>query len=75
MLDGWLAMWNPILGQKVRWQPTRPRWRRLRVPEGAAVLLQARLGGKDARAASRCAACDTLVVPPDPTYDGHGDAV
>jgi hypothetical protein len=69
MASGWVAMWNPIMGQKVRWQPTQPGYARLRVPEGAAVVLQARRGGRDARAAHRCAQCATVVVPPDPTYD------
>lgn len=46
MEQGWVAMWNPIVGQKVRWQPTQPGYGRLRVPKGAAVLLAARFGGK-----------------------------
>ena len=69
MLQGWLAMWNPLLGQKVRWQPTQPRWRRMVVPAGSAVLLQARYRGKDARKAYRCGHCSTTVVLPDATYD------
>ncbi len=69
MEPGWIAMWNPILGQKVRWQPAKPGYRRLRVPEGARVLLKARMGGKDARIALRCPTCVTTVVPPDTTYD------
>jgi hypothetical protein len=69
MEQGWLAMWNPIIGQKVRWQPTQPGWGRLRVPKGVAVVLAARFGGKDARFAHRCPDCATVVVPPDSTYD------
>ncbi len=69
MTAGWIAMWNPFLGQKVRWQPTEPGWVRLRVPVGAAVVLQARVGGKDARVAWRCSNCSTTVVPRDPSYD------
>ena len=69
MTTGWIAMWNPIMGQKVRWQPTQPGYRRMRVPTGAAVVLQARFGGKDARVASRCITCSTTVIPPDPSYD------
>lgn len=62
-------MWNPILGQKVRWQPTEPGYVRLRVPEGAVVLLKARAGGRDARVAMRCPQCATTVIPADPSYD------
>jgi hypothetical protein len=69
MEQGWVAMWNPIIGQKVRWQPTRPRYGRLRVPTGAAVVLAARWGGKGARVAHRCLDCATVVLPPDSTYD------
>jgi len=32
---------------KVRWQPTQPGYWRVRVPQGAEVLLKARFGGKD----------------------------
>lgn len=63
-------MWNPILGQKVRWQAEKPGYGRLRVPPSARVVLKARPGGKDARPASRCGACSTIVVPPDSSYDG-----
>jgi hypothetical protein len=42
MISGWIAMWNPIIGQKVRWQPNKPGYRRLRVPKGATVVLKAR---------------------------------
>ena len=69
MVQGWMAMWNPILGQKVRWQPTRPGYGRLRVPPGAAVVLKARVGGRDARIAHRCPSCLTIVVLPDAAYD------
>lgn len=69
MTDGWVAMWNPFFGQKVRWQPTQPGYVRMRVPQGAKVVLQARVGGKDARRALRCSACGTTLIPPDPTYD------
>jgi len=69
MAAGWIAMWNPIVGQKVRWQPTQPGWGRMRVPEGAAVVLKARTGGRDARLAYRCPSCATVVIPPDATYD------
>ena len=62
-------MWNPIIGQKVRWQPVQPGYRRLRVPKGAAVMLKARFGGRDAREALRCAACATTVIPADPSYE------
>lgn len=65
---GWIALWNPILGTKVRWQPTKPGYRRLRIPEGARVLLRARAGGRDPRSALRCSTCDTVVVPPDTSY-------
>lgn len=70
MESGWLAMWNPILGQKIRWQATKPGWARLRVPKGAAVVLKTRTRGRDARAAYRCPDCATVVVPPDESYDG-----
>ena len=66
---GWLAMWNPILGQKVRWQEPQPGYGRLRIPAGAKVVLKARVGGKDARRALRCGTCATTVIPPDATYD------
>ena len=69
MASGWVAMWNPIIGQKVRWQPTQPGYGRLRVPDGAAVVLRARRGGREARVAYRCSQCAAVVVPPDPTYD------
>lgn len=70
MEPGWITLWNPFLGQKVRWMPTAPgSGRRGRVPEGSAVLLQARVGGKDARQALRCTSCAAMVIPPDPTYD------
>lgn len=69
MLSGWLAMWNPILGQKVRWQPAKPQWRRLLVPEESAVVLRAKVGGKDARKAYRCASRSTTVVSADDSYD------
>lgn len=69
MVAGWLAMWNPILGQKVRWQPTKPAYGRWRVPKGAAVVLKARLGGRDARSAFRCPACATIVISPSESYD------
>ena len=69
MLSGWLAMWNPIIGQKVRWQPTKPGYGRFRVPSGAAVVLRAKVGGRDPRIAWRCPSCSTMVVPPDETYD------
>jgi hypothetical protein len=65
MTDGWLAMWNAILGQKVRWQRTEPGYGRLRVPEDAVVVLRARFGGRGSRVASRCESCGTLVVPPE----------
>jgi len=57
------------MGQKVRWQPDKPGYGRMKVPEGAEVVLKARMGGKDARAAFRCKRCGTTVVPPDPSYD------
>ena len=63
-------MWNPIIGQKVRWQEQQPGYRRLRVPPGAQVVLKARVGGKDARPAHRCSNCSTTVIPPDVSYDG-----
>jgi hypothetical protein len=69
MAAGWIAMWNPIPGQKVRWQPTKPGHARFRVPNGAAVVLKTRGGGRDARVAHRCPSCSTLVLPPDLTYD------
>ena len=69
MIDGWVAMWNPLIGQKVRWQEPKPGYGRLRVPEGAKVLLKARVGGKDARPASRCSSCATVVIPPEQSYD------
>jgi len=69
MDSGWVAMWNPIIGQKVRWQPTRPGYARLHIPKGARVVLAARVGGRDARLAMRCPSCATVVVPPDATYD------
>lgn len=69
MAEGWVAMWNPIVGQKVRWQREKPGYARFRVPPSARVVLKARAGGKDARAASRCESCGTVVVPPDDSYD------
>ncbi len=69
MASGWVGIWNGILGQKVRWQPTKPGYLRMRVPPEAAVILRARAGGKDARPALRCAQCATTVIPPDPSYD------
>jgi hypothetical protein len=68
MDTGWLAIWNPIVVQKVRWQPTEPGYSRLRVPEGSRVLLEARVGGKGARVAMLCPSCSTVVMPPDATY-------
>ncbi len=70
MVDGWIAMWNPIIGQKVRWQHPKPGYVRIKAPSRAAVVLRARWGGRDARQASRCEHCGATVVPPDPTYDG-----
>lgn len=70
MEDGWVALWNPIVGTKVRWQRRpKPGYWRLRVPEGAKVLLRARVGGRDPRAALSCSACATTVIPPDTAYD------
>ena len=69
MTDGWLAMGNPIIGQKVRWQQPPPGYGRLRVPSGARVVLKARFGGKDARRAYRCSVCATTLIPPDTPYD------
>lgn len=70
MTSGWVAMWNPIVGQQVRWQMEQPRYVRMRVPNDAKVVLEARVGGKDARRAARCMSCSTLIIPPDDTYDG-----
>jgi len=70
MSPGWIAMWNPLPGQKIRWQPAQPGWVRLRVPDGARVVLKPRAGGKDARVAWRCSNCSTTVISPDPSYDG-----
>jgi hypothetical protein len=67
--DGWIAMWNPIIGQKVRWQPDEPGYGRLRVPQGAKIVLRARFGGRDRRRAVRCSTCATTVIPRDPAYD------
>ena len=64
---GWVAMWNPIAFQKVRWQPTEPGYVRLRVPEGARVILGARAGGKGGRVAMLWPSCATIVMPPDAT--------
>jgi hypothetical protein len=69
MDSGWVAMWNPILGQKIRWQPTKPGYVRMHVPQGARVVLAAQVGGRDARFAMRGPSCATVVVPPDATYD------
>jgi hypothetical protein len=66
---GWISIWNPIVVQKVRWQPTEPGYGRLRVPEGSRVLLEARGGGKGARVAMLCPSCTTIVMPPDATYN------
>ena len=66
---GWVAMWNPIVFQKVRWQSTEPGYVRLRVPEGARVILAARAGGKGGRVAMLCPSCATIVMPPDATYN------
>jgi hypothetical protein len=66
---GWVAIWNPIVFQKVRWQPTEPGYARLRVPEGARVILAARAGGRGGRVAMFCPSCATIVVPPDATYN------
>jgi hypothetical protein len=38
MVPGWIALWNPIIGTKVRWQPAKAGYVRLRVPKGARVL-------------------------------------
>ena len=65
---GWIALWNPIVFQRVRWQPTKPGYGRLHVPPGSRVLLKPRIGGKDARVAMLCPSCGTVVVPPDATY-------
>ncbi len=72
LIPGWLAMWNPVLGQKVRWQTARPGWVRLKVPQDAVVVMEARTGGKDARVALRCPTCSTTVIPPDPAYVEQG---
>jgi len=69
MDSGWVAMWNPILGQKIRWQRTKPGHVRMHIPQGARVVLAAPVGGRDARVAMRCPTCATVVVPPDATYD------
>lgn len=69
MEQGWVVMWNPIVFQKVRWQPTKPGYVRMHVPEGARVLLEARMGGHGGRVAMSCPQCATTVVPPDATYD------
>ncbi|HEY5248463.1 MAG TPA: PF20097 family protein [Dermatophilaceae bacterium] len=69
MEGGWIAMWNPIIGQKVRWQKDEPSYSRFRVPKEARVVLAARAGGKDRRVAHRCTKCSTTVIPPDASYD------
>ncbi|MGZ4532507.1 MAG: PF20097 family protein [Mycobacteriaceae bacterium] len=69
MVPGWIALWNPIIGTKVRWQPAKAGYVRLRVPKGARVLLKTRFSGKDPRVAMRCPSCGTTVVPPDASYD------
>jgi hypothetical protein len=68
MDPGWIAIWNPIVVQKVRWQPTEPGYGRKHVPEGSHVILAARSGGKSGRVALLCPSCSTIVVPPDATY-------
>jgi hypothetical protein len=62
-------MWNPIIGQKGQMAATKPGYGRFRVPEGAVVVLRAKVGGKDPRVAHRCVRCATSVLPPDPVYD------
>ena len=62
-------MWNPIWGQKVSWQNEQPGYVRMRVPQDAKVVLQTRVRGKDARRASRCGSCSTVVIPADESYD------
>jgi ribosomal protein S27E len=69
MTAGWIAIWNSIVFQKVRWQATKPGYNRLRVPQGAHVVLEPKVGGKDARVAMRCPSCSTIVLPPSLTYD------
>ncbi len=68
MDSGWIAIWNPIVVQKVRWQPIEPGPGRLRVPEGSCVVLAARAGGKGGRVAMLCPSCATIVMPPDASY-------
>jgi hypothetical protein len=67
--SGWIAMWNPMVGQKVRWQPNEPGYVRLIVPTGAAVVLAAASGGRDRRRASRCPNCSATLIPPSARYD------
>jgi hypothetical protein len=34
--SGWICMWNGIIGQRVRWQPSpKPGYVRMRVPAGS----------------------------------------
>lgn len=68
MDSGWIAIWNPIVVQKVRWQPTEPVSSRPRVPEGSHVILGSRAGGRGGRSAMLCPSCATIVAPPDPSY-------
>ena len=69
MTNGWVAMWNALPGQKIRWQKTKPSYRRLHVPAGAAIVLKARVGRSDARIAYRCSNCSATVIPRDESYD------
>lgn len=70
-MDGWVAMWESVYPwQKVRWQMEQPvwRWNRRGPAASARVLLKPRIG--DARKAHRCPECATVVIVPDPSYDG-----
>lgn len=69
MEAGWLVFWNPIFGQKIRWQDQEPGFARFRVPPNSRVVIKARRRGKDPRRASSCPSCKTLLIPRDPYYD------
>lgn len=62
--SGWLVLWNGYIGQKVRWQPEKPGYVRLRVSSESRIVLAAGTLGKGSPPAWRCSSCGAVVVVP-----------
>jgi len=57
METGWLAVYNPIIGTKIVWQPFKPGYVRLRMPLGSMLVSQPRLWGRGCPEGFICKTC------------------